>query len=236
MSQQGRRPEVSDEELLNAVQTKCKLNGTPMVPTSEIEDFEGISVSGQTVVNRLKDLAKKEQLVYIRAGKNYAWGPSDNGEMVGEVDFSAINWNAVDPSEIPKEKIDKHPDVEVRTFWERRTEKASTVFWSALAVFLVGFSISWMYMESSIEVSTTVGDVGALMFIGGFMFTVLGGLGWFLGKFGKALADRGLHDLLRAGFNRLKSRIHSGIPLTISRDEGSITVSWDSSRTKEEEE
>jgi hypothetical protein len=218
----GRRVHT-DKEILEAVQQQCELQGQPVVPTGDVSDAEIIEVKHQTVHDHLKKLHKEGKVGKIEFGKKWKlwWVPND--EKV-EVDFSDINWEVINGEDIPREKIEEHPDYHTPTYWESVQNSANTVLNAAIWGFFIGLLI-YLTREANIpfvgaDSERIIEFIGAFSLVGGVLFGVLAlvviGIAWG----GQKLAARGFDEK----YNQLKTRssawVWSLIPLTVSLDWG----------------
>lgn len=229
MSGRGRSPEVSDEDLIRAVAQACELKGAPMVPTKEIVEFDNITIGQQTVKDRLATIADENRIYQIKVGKGYAWGVPEDEELGGQIDFSVINWEAIDPEDIPTHIVRQHPDHEVRTYWEKWEERANTLFLTTFFTFGVGAVVYYLDGQNAqlISSSPEIQVVGDLALITGFVSFVLGfGVIGFV-KTGQALSHRGVTDLIRDIIERARSRISQGSPIKVHREGNSLEISWE---------
>lgn len=120
----GRKPKVSDEELLKIIQEQCALRGVPVVPTRVVAEADRVPITHQAVFSRLKQLHEEERIGRIEAQENRTsvwWVPEDEET---DTDLSTIAWENVPIEKIPEEEIRDHPAFEEQTYWENRREKA----------------------------------------------------------------------------------------------------------------
>lgn len=150
-SSQQASPQVTDDELIGAVQQQCEKIGTPVVPTKIVTDADQVTVTSQTVKRRLEDI---DAVNSIRVGRGRAWWvPEEEAEARGEVDMSSIYLEELDPEDIPRELIYRHPDGPP-TDWKKLESTGRS-----------GMVISWMTMSAGL-VSVGVADYFGMQDLG----------------------------------------------------------------------
>jgi len=170
---------VSDEELIEAVRRECLTRGVPVVPTRQVAKAEGVNIQQQQVSRRLESLADDQRINSISVGRGAVyWVPEDEREAKGQVDFSFVDWDTInpDPEEIPEEILEEHPNFHDPSYWEEVEESAnSTIGVAGLAaiagvILLILVNIDLPFIEFSSELQAA----GQVAVGGGFVFIAIG--------------------------------------------------------------
>lgn len=222
----GAEPENTDEELLEAVQLQCKATGYPVVPTGKIAELDTITIKEQGVRKRLKALAAEGKVNYVKSG-GYVWWIPEDGEAIGEVDFSVLNWDSINPEEIPEEIINAHPSVDNPSDWERWKRNSNLIIQLSGAVGLVGVGLL-VAADAGISFyfsSERFFQLGSLFFVSGFGFIWIGIVGLMAAVINRALEERGIDEWLDSAVSQLKERISGRIPYEIRVERVDLTDS-----------
>lgn len=208
--------EVSNEQLVEAVAVVCRERGLPVAPTKYVAKVDGITVQQQTVKRRLERLGTRVASLQIGRGKVW-WIPEDQ-EVAGEHKLSSIAWDNIDPSEIPLELIEEHPELHVPTYWERWEEKSGTLFKSALALTLPGFVVFALKDAQLplISISDDVATLGALAAVAGIFIGVIAMVLMVASRIGISMSSRGLDEAILDVRDRFLTACRSRIPVSIS--------------------
>lgn len=199
---------VSDEELIEAVQRECLTRGVPVVPTRQVAKAEGVNIQQQQVSRRLESLADDQRINSISVGRGAVyWVPEDGREAKGQVDFSFVDWDTInpDPEEIPEEILEEHPNFHDPSYWEEVEESAnSTIGVAGLAaiagvILLILVNIDLPFIEFSPELRAA----GQVAVGGGFVFIAIGFGLLGLAKLGQRIEVRNvLPDSIEPLFQR----------------------------------
>lgn len=98
--------EVTYKELIAAVEKGCRILSVPAVPTSNIAEFDDITIHQQTVKNRLEALSDVNEIGGMQVGRGYIWWVPEGETKGGTVDDTTlsggfIDWKRIDGSDIP---------------------------------------------------------------------------------------------------------------------------------------
>jgi hypothetical protein len=212
---------VSDEELKRAIEQKCQLRGTPVVTTSQITDVDYVNVKDGAAVKRLKKLAKRGEVNRIQSGSGSVWWVDEDEatELRGEVDFSNIAWENIPAEDIPVEKVEQHPEIEIPSEWEARYEKLGTVSRAALFAISVGLITAAIVQNLGIPLLSQadqefVGRFALWVFLGGILFLggailwslVLRGIEW--------ICRSGYYEALRELVTSMFEKVESKLPFS----------------------
>lgn len=216
MSNRGRNPELSDEDYIELVRSTCELIGAPMAPTQVIYDKHDLPVKDQALKQNLERICKEEKkLTRIQVGSGFAWSVPDETDEGGPVDLSTTDWSNVDIQSIPREKLQQHPSYRTRS--EKHARKALGVVEYAAYFALVGIVI--LGIDDVRDLPIDVVDMGAIMALAGFLFILFGGT--------VALSLTFVDKLSQSdAYQASKEAVGTVVPVTVTRDEGSLTISW----------
>lgn len=211
-----RTPDVSDGELVEAVQTACERAGIPVVPASKVADLEPIPIKKDAVKRRLDEI---DRVSKYDTGGAFVYWVSEEGEARGNIDPSSIYWENVDPEGIPEEVINEHPEFTVPTRPERLVEKGNEIIGPATLSFIFGAGVLFVqeYTASLIEPGSDVELVGVLAAIAGFSFMFIGFVLVFVGKLGQELEDRGVSPVVREHTKSVLEGIEKRLPISWDR-------------------
>lgn len=84
----GRKAQVSDEEILDALSSGMSRLGTPALSTSDVADF--VPISRQAVKRRLENLAEEKEVGVHQAGRNRFWWVATEDHRGGELALDSI--------------------------------------------------------------------------------------------------------------------------------------------------
>lgn len=79
----GRKAQVSDEEILDSLNSGTARTGAPALPTSDVADL--LPISRQAVKRRLENLAEEGEVGVHQAGRNRFWWVADEEYSGGKV-------------------------------------------------------------------------------------------------------------------------------------------------------
>jgi hypothetical protein len=188
--------QVTDAELLRAVEHVCNTQRPPVAKSSEVTAVDFIDVKQQTVKRRLDKLDEVGRVGSVEVGRGKVWWPIDDGRPQdggGEIYWDGIEpeqipeemvkehpkfplWDGIDPEEIPGGMIEEHPQFPDPDMAERMIESGVTILYASMIVTVVGmtlvlpnaFDLSYIPMPSQLQ------TVGAIATVGGFLFLILG--------------------------------------------------------------
>lgn len=213
--------QISDEELLEAVDTACDRIGTPVVKAENVAKVEGVPIGQRRVYQRLDRLEEDERVNKFPIGRyGVWWTPGEGEEARGEIDPDSIYWGGVDPDDIPSHLIEQRPECQAPTRWENIRRAGSNLMTTALVGFVVGIAITLteFYGVSFLQFPSVVDAIGAIAFLGGAMFILLGILVDFVGRLGQRGHERGIWQGLR---DRVVGRAASVV------NSSRLPVTWD---------
>lgn len=211
---------VPDEDLIKAVRERCKFEGKPVVKTAEVANAESIHITPQRVHDRLKRLHEENRVGRIKVGRGSVWWVPEEVDV--DVDFSSINWEEIDGSNIPPDTIEEHPEYHANTYWEDKAELARSginIFGTAILFGILAFlTRDWdipFVGESHEEI---IELIGAISLFAGLIFGVLSLLVLAIAFSSQYLIDEGIWGYI---VNRMSdSKFREAIPSI------SITVDW----------
>lgn len=95
----GRRRQVSDDEILTALETGKERINAPALSTSDVAGF--VPISRQAVKGRLEDLADEGRVGMHKAGRNRFWWLADDAHSAGEFDID----DAIETGDLSDDKL-----------------------------------------------------------------------------------------------------------------------------------
>lgn len=213
---QSPNQKINTAEVKAAIHEICDKRGVPVVRSSDIADLEWVQVKRQAINNHLKDLAEQGEVNVIKAGPSgKVWYIPDDKEPEGHVDVSAIEWESVEPEDIPDELVKARPEVEDLTFWENMRKNWGTAAGVSSFIMILGSGLLVLAEYSPIVLFDY--QLWGLLLIGGSLITAGAALAVvMIAKIGQSLEDVGLFPLLRAklaaGRTRLLRYLNKRIP------------------------
>lgn len=66
----GRPPDVTDDELIQAVKEQCDLHGIPVVKTAQVHESDRITIQLRQMRERLTDLHKDGEVGMLEVGES----------------------------------------------------------------------------------------------------------------------------------------------------------------------
>lgn len=175
-----KKSQVTDSELIRAVQEQCTLYGVPVVKTKQVAEANYIDVTDQTVKRRLDDI---EGVNSIQVGRGKVWWVPE-GSVRGEIDMESVYLKELEPEDIPSELIRKHPEGRPTGLYALADSGLQSVrislliFLASLVLFLVQ-QIEWLPIPTdATEVIVAVGALGgfAVAFVSGLITIVALGI------------------------------------------------------------
>ena len=173
--------EVSNEDLITALQQQCEMADIPVVPTSKVAESEEVTIKSQTVKRRLEEI---EEVNSLQVGRGYVWWvPDENEKARGEVDMSSVYLDNIDPEDLPKELIEQHPDGPA-TEWKRWQRQGIIVVRFSFLAAVVGF-VAFELNSTFLQINA-VRTTSAVLAAGGITILMVGmisvGLGIILDR------------------------------------------------------
>lgn len=195
--------QVTDDDLILAVQQQCERVGVPVVPTKQVAKSDLVDVTSQTVKRRLEDI---ETVNSIQVGRGHVWWvPEDESEVRGEIDMSSVYLDDLEPEDIPREIIEKHPDGPA-TAWEKVTQKGMNGFWISWLSMLAGFFIFGLGGLLPVN-PPTVELISSLLLVGGFAIMIVSALVAGSGKGLSLIGASQPRPFLRRHFNKVRNLV-----------------------------
>lgn len=176
-----KRPKVTDEELLEAVEHAYGTYRDPVVKSEDVADVEFIDVQQQTVKRRLDTLREEGEVGALKIGRGWVWWPIDEeGEPAEETD---IHWDVIEPEQIPDEMVEEHPAYPDPGLPDRVVDSGQTILFGALVVTVFGmvlflpsqYGLDYIPIPQSLETTGAIATLGGLVFIAVGIVLVLAG-------------------------------------------------------------
>lgn len=230
--------EVTDKELIAAVEKGCRILSAPAVPTSNIAEFDDITIHQQTVKNRLEALSDANEIGGMQVGRGYIWWVPEGETKGGTVDDTTlsgdfIDWKRIDGSDIPPdiltsaiqeldyeevtESVKSHPDHKEETRWDKFVRQSDAILKGAFLAFLLGACI--FLLEDSrwgSSISRAWLDLGLFSLVASIFFMAIGFAFYLTGKGGEVLSKYGVFRRLTEFSSWIIEKCKSKIPISIS--------------------
>ena len=136
-----------------------------------------IDVKQQTVKRRLDRLEEEGRVSSLKISRGHVWWiPEDKNDVENDKESSSIYWRDIDPEEIPTSMIEAHPDYPDPDQWEKLRIRGQNMAQDAAIPAIVGFAILLFRSVELpfISIGQNIYTVGAILFIGGGLFVLLG--------------------------------------------------------------
>lgn len=217
-----RPPDVTDEQLIEAVRAACERPNLPVASTGSVADIEWVTIDQDSVKRRLDEIEEESgEVTGFDTGGAFVWWVPDEDEDRGTIDPSTIYWQNVDPEDIPTEIIDQHPEFSIPSRAEKLKQTGSTVIGPASITLIFGTGILFVqeYTDELVSQGSELELVGILAFLGGIIFVFIGIAIALIGKAGMMVEGHPLTEKVNRRTNQLLAEISDRIPISWDRNE-----------------
>jgi hypothetical protein len=207
---------VTPSEILAAIEQLCNKRGSPVVRSKDIADLDDIPVGTQAVNEHLDTLKEEGKVSSLPVQRSAVYWVSEGHYTGGEVDISAVDWDSIDPEQIPTEKIEQHPDYGEQGHWDDWADDAESALRLGMWGALMGVVALVILQNTPIEATQTRTDFAVIALLGGFLLTFAGLLLLIVRKIAMILNKRGITGASKALITATKSRVVRSIPISVS--------------------
>lgn len=203
----GPNQKITKEEVREAVIAICEERKAPVVRSEDIAELEWVSVGRQAINNHLNTLEEENEISSLSVGRGAVWWVSESDFEADEVAVTSIDWENMDPAEIPDDLVKQRPEVDDPTYWESMMENWATVAGGVSFIFLFGLIVLVMDEFFNIDPGIELQTLGAVSILGGLLviFIALGLIG--IARGGQFLDDIGVFDSIRGWYGKTRNSL-----------------------------